>query len=418
MIKLLVIADDFTGALDTGAQFMAKGTQIKILNGAEKITFGNFSQEAQILIVDAETRHLPPSAAFEVIYHLVTEARTTGIPHIYKKTDSALRGNIGSELTAMLMASQKKRLHFIPAFPKMNRITKDGVHYIDGVPVAQSVFGSDPFEPVLKSNVQEIIALQSDIPTALIGENMPKKLPDGIVIYDAQHQQTMEYIAGVLRSRDELQYIAGCAGFAAVLSNYLNVEQQEYKKPILPKGILTICGSINPITLQQVDVAEKSGAVRIHLTPQQKLGTRWMDSPEGKRTLEGWRAKAEECKNLIIECSPDAIGETNLYAQKLMLDSNETRECVANTLGTILKRLLDMGADRILLVTGGDTLAAFLRQINVDTLNLVGELMPGIILSELHYLQKSFYLISKSGGFGSATAIVDLEKKLYSLVGG
>lgn len=418
MIKLLVIADDFTGALDTGAQFMAKGTQIRILNGTWKSVFGNADQNTQVLIVDTETRHLAPAAAYDIIFRLVTEAREAGIPHLYKKTDSALRGNVGSELAAMLAASGRKRLHFIPAFPQMGRITKGGLQYIDGVPVAQSVFGADPFEPVQKSDVREIIALQSDVHTSLIGEDSPEVLPDGILVFDAQDLNTMEHIANVLETRDELRYIAGCAGFAAVLPQHLNMEQGEYRRPDLPGKMLTICGSINPITLRQMDVAEQAGAVRIRLTPKQKLSPHWLDSSEGQKMMDAWIAKAGECNNLIIECGADVVGETDQYAKSLRLDSGEIRERVANTMGTILKRMLDMGLKRLLLVTGGDTLVAFLRQIDADSLILLGEVMPGVILSELRYCHKSFYLISKSGGFGSATALVDLEKKIYCSVGG
>ena len=58
-----------------------------------------------------------------------------GIPHIYKKTDSALRGNIGAELEAMMQASGEEQLPFVPAFPQIGRTTVNGTHFIEGVPV-------------------------------------------------------------------------------------------------------------------------------------------------------------------------------------------------------------------------------------------------------------------------------------------
>ena len=69
----------------------------------------------------------------------------------YKKTDSALRGNIGAELSAALDGSGAGVLSFLPAFPRMNRTTAAGIHYIDGIPAAKSVFGQDPFNPVKES---------------------------------------------------------------------------------------------------------------------------------------------------------------------------------------------------------------------------------------------------------------------------
>lgn len=50
-----------------------------------------------------------------------------------------------------------KNIVFVPAFPAMRRITVDGVHYIDGIPVKESVFGQDPFEPVMYDRVDELL---------------------------------------------------------------------------------------------------------------------------------------------------------------------------------------------------------------------------------------------------------------------
>mgnify|MGYP000093217377 CR=1 FL=1 len=69
---------------------------------------------------------------------------SAGVFSIYKKTDSALRGNIGAELSALLKTSGERQLPFLPAFPQIDRVTRDGVHYISGVPVTESPFGIDP----------------------------------------------------------------------------------------------------------------------------------------------------------------------------------------------------------------------------------------------------------------------------------
>ena len=123
MIKLLVIADDFTGALDTGVQFKAKQTLIQIASEKCIESLKISDHNLQVLIVDAETRHMTAQDAYQTVYQIVQTAVEAGVPCIYKKTDSGLRGNIGSELTAALNASGNKQLHFIPAFPLINRIT-------------------------------------------------------------------------------------------------------------------------------------------------------------------------------------------------------------------------------------------------------------------------------------------------------
>ena len=147
MVKLLIIADDFTGALDTGVQFAARGAATRVITDPA-FAFAGAEPGLQVLVLDAETRHVAPEQAYAVVRQTTERALAANVECIYKKTDSALRGNIGAELAAVMDAAGADRLPFIPAFPKTHRTTKDGVHLIDGVPVAQSVFGQDPFEPV------------------------------------------------------------------------------------------------------------------------------------------------------------------------------------------------------------------------------------------------------------------------------
>ena len=161
MLLLLILADDFTGALDTGVQFAACGIPTRVVVGEQVDLAAN---DAAVLVVDTETRHLPAAEAYAVIAKLTREAMSAGVFSIYKKTDSALRGNIGAELSALLKTSGERRLPFLPAFPQIDRVTRDGVHYISGVPVTESPFGIDPFEPVRHARVTELIGEQTDVP--------------------------------------------------------------------------------------------------------------------------------------------------------------------------------------------------------------------------------------------------------------
>ena len=131
MLLLLILADDFTGALDTGVQFAACGIATRVVVG-EQVDFA--ANDAAVLVVDTETRHLPAAEAYAVIAKLTREAMSAGVFSIYKKTDSALRGNIGAELSALLKTSGERQLPFLPAFPQIDRVTRDGVHYISGAP--------------------------------------------------------------------------------------------------------------------------------------------------------------------------------------------------------------------------------------------------------------------------------------------
>ena len=67
MLELLIIADDFTGALDTGVQFAGGGAETRVVTDRN---YDYCAAEAgiQVLVMDAETRHLPAKEAYDVVY--------------------------------------------------------------------------------------------------------------------------------------------------------------------------------------------------------------------------------------------------------------------------------------------------------------------------------------------------------------
>lgn len=405
----MVIADDFTGALDTGIQFRGSGTVLRF--GRTGSYFDGLAEDTDVLIVDAETRHLPPEQAGEIVGRIVAEAAAQGVKCIYKKTDSGLRGNIGSELSAALTQSTRPVLHFIPAFPQLNRVTRNGIHYIDGQGVADSVFGRDPFEPVRFSDVRQIIAQQTGTPTALAG--FGDGFSQGILVYDAQTQADLQQIAQSLLRRDELHLLAGCAGFASVLPELLGLKKGQHVYPQLPGRLLTVCGSVNAITLKQMDTAEQAGVPRVRLGVPQKLNVNWLDSPQGAADLEAMLNMVLSNTNSIIEC--DGLSqpeELEQYRQRLGMDLEMMRRQISHTMGAILKALLDRGMDATVLVTGGDTLMAFMELAHLTEMVPICEYAPGVVLAQVCYKGRNCYLLSKSGGFGNPQLLLELENKI------
>ncbi len=132
MVKLLIVADDFTGALDTGVQFSKKDVPTLVTTNTD-LEPASLSGDIEVMVVDIESRHLPAQSAYERVRLLTKAAVRVGVRYFYKKTDSTLRGNIGAELSAFLHACGGDMLAFVPAFPKSRRTTKNGIHYVDGV---------------------------------------------------------------------------------------------------------------------------------------------------------------------------------------------------------------------------------------------------------------------------------------------
>ena len=371
MILLLIIADDFTGALDTGVQFAACGIPTRVVVDPE-IDFASI--HAKVLVVDTETRHLPAGQAYEIVSKLTRRACAAGVSFIYKKTDSALRGNIGAELAAVLKASGRKQLPFLPAFPQMNRLTQNGVHYIDGAPVTESPFGKDPFEPVRHSAVASLIASQTDLPAkSYPALNDHESAPDeaGILIFDAASVEDLARTGRQLAHRNLLAVSAGCAGFGAVLPELLGIEKGEPAKlPRLDSRLLIVCGSVNPITVAQMDWAQKAGFARLRLTPEQKLTPGYWQTGEGQKQL----ALIDE----MLAANPYCIIETNDeggnqltadYAARLGIDLETLRQRISGSLGNLVGGIFASPHLGTLLMTGGDTLLQCMNCVGVSQLD-------------------------------------------------
>lgn len=409
MVKLLVIADDFTGALDTGVQFQAENTRVFVYQAEKKNLREIMEQDSQVLIIDTESRHLCAEEAYQIIYEIVKTAMELEIPYIYKKTDSGMRGNIGSELAAFWTAAGSDRIHFIPAFPKMGRTTVDGIHYIQGVPVAESAFGKDPFEPVKHSAVKEIIAEQSAVPVIERKEHMVSDAGNGIYVYDSASDEDMITLGRMLKKERQLHFLAGCAGFASILVNLLDLERRKEEQPCFSGNLLAVCGSIHAVTVEQIDYAVERGMKRITLSPAQKLTENWIASQEGQQYLQAWE-KEIRSEDVILECGVHDLEETANYARENNLEQTDSRRRIAGSMGEILSRLLNAGIESTLLVTGGDTLLAFMETIQQDTLVPICEITQGVVLSQLTYGGKTYQLLSKSGGFGEKELFVTLSE--------
>ncbi len=415
MISLLVIADDFTGALDTGVQFAAAGAVVRVVTDIH-YDYGNADETVQVLVMDAETRHLSSDESYRVVWDITKRAMANGISHLYKKTDSALRGNIGSELTALLDASGQDILPFLPAFPKMGRTTKDGIHYINNVPVEDSVFGKDLFEPVTRSYIPDIIRLQSEVPVELVAEDSPAKIPAayrGILVYDAGTEENLIASARSLYQEGRLTIMAGCAGFASVLPDLLGLSGRKTVGALFLPGLLAACGSINPITRKQLDYAERHGFYRIRMKPEQMLDLSYWDTPQGHQAVRQWLAKCQANGNCILDSNdPAGSNETMEYAAAHGIELDEVRTRIAESMGIVLDLLLQGGLDHTLLITGGDTLLGFMKRIGVCEMEPLCEVAPGTVLSAFYMDTDRYQVISKSGGFGSEDLLVQLTEMI------
>lgn len=412
MLKLAVIADDFTGALDTGIKFAKSGARTQVMLHAD-FSFSEIDKDCTILVVDTETRHLEPNHAYQVVFDLVRRCDAYGVEFFYKKTDSALRGCVGSELAAVADATGCA-VQFVPALPKENRTTRGGIQYIDGVPVAKSIFGRDPFEPVQHSEIKEILREETDKKILLVGrgEECGEMEEPGIVVYDASTDEDIYKIARNLFKQKKMRALAGCAGFASCLQDVWNFPKQKMKQPRLTRSLLVACGSINEITRKQVLYAERVGFERLSLSVEQKLQEGYLDTPEGDLFMRKFWEKCLSGNPVMLDtCSERPVEEAALYAEKKGISREEIRGRIAGRVGELVKRWLDFGLDDTVAITGGDTVYAFLEGIDCTDIEPVCEAVPGVVLFNIKLGERVLQVLSKSGGFGNEDVFAEIASR-------
>lgn len=158
-MKFGVIADDYTGANDTGVQFVKKGLKTIVLTQMEKVR--DIADKAEAIVIDTESRADPKEVAYQKVFSAAKVLTEIGVNIVYKKIDSTLRGNIGPELDAAIDALNISTVIVSPAFPKNGRITVGGYHLLNQLPLELTEIASDPRSPVKESYVPALIQKQS-----------------------------------------------------------------------------------------------------------------------------------------------------------------------------------------------------------------------------------------------------------------
>jgi uncharacterized protein YgbK (DUF1537 family) len=404
MIRVLIMADDFTGALDTGVQFSNYGVNTVVTSDLE-FEFGETTDQIEVLVFNTETRYLNKREAYEVIKKIALKVKEENIQYIFKKVDSALRGNVASELRALSDVFEDVPIPFIPAYPEQNRFSREGILLIDSIPVSESVFGQDPYEPVTESHIPSLLLKEADLKTYVTKKYKTPPKEERILLIESHSDEEMLSQGNELLMNDALNITVGCAGFAKALANIIykkrDATQNDIKLPLL-----IVCGSVNPVTKKQIAFAEVNGFERISLTLEQLWNKQYWDTVKGQEYIDNY-LKIE--KPLMFE----TFGNVPTDKAKPLSDQrNELRFRIGQSLGYLVKKLMSNGMKRTFLFTGGDTLYQSMRVFGITKIKPLKELFPGIVLGSIDFKDEEHYVITKSGGFGKE----DVFTKINALI--
>lgn len=416
MTSVLILADDLTGALDSGVQLAGQGVCTAVISGYSADCFADLT--AEVLVINTESRHLDARIAGNKISGIVFAAHNKNIKRIYKKTDSVLRGNVGSELAAVVKAGGG-RLYFVPAYPRAGRITVGGVHYLNGLPVDKTAFAKDPFSPVKTARLEEIFTGQ-DLDLELLSpqelaaapiDSVKREDRARIIAVDARTDRDMKHIAAYLQ-RLSPDNIAGCAGLAYHLPHIWKISTGHIGHTYDLANMVVISGSVNPLTLAQINQARKRGFPVFTLTPEQKLNPEFYTTEAAREFILKVENICAENGRLIIEAV------SSLDPENPVLDGNQAaddRQQVADNIARIAGMLIQNLPEAVFFLVGGDTLASTLRMMKQTVIYPLAELSTGVVLSRLGRISDGPLIISKSGGLGELDVFAEVNSSLEHL---
>ena len=407
MPKLLIIADDFTGAMDTGVQLAQFNIETLVMPHWPPT--GEITYNSTVLSINANTRHLSPKQAKNIYAEILLAYGK--VPYLYLKTDSALRGNLSAGFFA-LITEKPEPVFFIPAYPAVNRWTKDGYHYINEELLEHSVFSKDPRTPTLESYIPTLLTADYPVTTQLLSTDFSETefSTDTVYIVDSKTEKDIITIGNKLKKQGFPRKTAGCAGFASMFPEVLSLKEKA-KPPLPPEPspTLFLSGSANAITFAQLRKAEEQGYKIISIPPELKLrGIK----KEGQRF-------SDFCKEIVegLKAGQSVLVATARGEQELLTEENISAFVFQQTLEEIFAKTAQSVVKNFplknLAIFGGDTGLSVISALGIQSLLLLEEVQPGVPLSVAKG-ELPIRLVTKSGGLGG----VDVVKKIdYALQG-
>jgi uncharacterized protein YgbK (DUF1537 family) len=418
----LVLADDLTGSLDTGVQFAKKGTDVEVylsLDDAVQSFQENTDPASKVRVINTDTRHAPAEEARKAV-----AAAVSAFPdctHFYKKTDSCLRGNVGAELEALMEATGCSLLPFVPAYPALKRTTRGGYQYLDGVLLHQSPMAGDPLNPVTDSFIPSIIGKQTKVPVRLVGTDLGNCRgscrrgtdPAGtILVFDGETPAHLKAAAKALREKGLLRVSAGCAGFAEALMEALPFGVgSERENAIAPGGklpILVVSGSLNPVSVAQVEAAREKSIPCFSVAEEDLLAEGWFGSEKALSLAADCR-QLLEARGIAVLGTDLALG-INTVGKTLATTPDKSQQIacqIASKLGKIVQNIVNETSPLHLVVFGGDTLLGVMKALRYKYLKPLKEVFPGVVLARTE--GGKGWLVTKSGAFGERRLILEIE---------
>lgn len=419
MSNIIIIADDLTGANDTGVQFCKSGYETFVVldhSNLDHCKELNYS----VLSINANSRILNEIEAYDRVYSIVKQIEKMDFDIMYKKIDSVFRGNPGAELEGIMDAINAEIAIVAPSFPGTHRIIKDGYLYVGELnkknkkEYVPDIFQCEMNRKVISVGL-DIVRRGEDTLKQYIGKLV--KNDKQIFIIDAITDNDLNIIANASKNIKEKTVLCGSGGFAQQIPYVWGLEYGD-KDKALSKSELTIVavGSRHTCTAAQVKKLIEAFDVAVVKINTQKIIEGKINEVISEIEEETKKFAIDEDRKLIIIAVDSIFNDKEYIIDNLKADSeNADSQSIVNVIGKAIKQIYKKFNLNALLATGGDTSLQICKAFEAKGITLIEEIIPGIPSGKLvGGIADGLCLVTKSGGFGSDKALVEVLEYLES----
>lgn len=258
-MRLVLTADDTTGALETAAGCADAGWTVDVVPHAALST--GAAPAAPMTVVDLRSRHATAEEAAARVRHVLG----TTSPRAHK-IDSTLRGNWPAEVAALRGAGRV--VVIVPAYPAAGRVCVDGIVSEHGVPVDRSAHAGDPRSPVRTARPASLLpgAIELDDADRLARWLRTAAAGDAAVV-DAVDDAAVEAAVAVLAEWPDVVLVGTARVLAALVARDAPAHRVAASGPgiALERPVLVVAGSAHPVSRAQVVQVRHAAMPSVHV---------------------------------------------------------------------------------------------------------------------------------------------------------
>ncbi len=332
-----VLADDFSGAAEVAGAGFRYG-----LTAAVQLDLRS-TPDCELSVFDSDSRSKSRTDAVRMVQSALENGSW-----IFKKIDSVLRGHIIAEIEPFLESGRYRRALVVPFNPELGRTIKDGVYRLNDRPISETAFRDDPQHPVLTSDVRSLLG-----PGLVHVCRLSDPMPDtGIVVGEGQ---TGKDLRGWAARVDQATLPVGAAPFFAAWLESRGRKATPRHGIDRQGKVLVVSGTVSRV-VEWADPLPMPDAVFDEGSPE---------------ALNEWVAK------IVLRLDEKGFAVASIGTSRPLIGSQSAR---------LVGHLADLAASALaqcvidqLWLEGGATASAVIRRAGWKSLDVVGELAPGVV---------------------------------------